>query len=274
MLQAMDTAKVQQLNKCVLDFAERLRKNPRNAWQILKVPLRERVQSKFPAESDEERTAKLRQHFASLLSDSGCKRPTEDVVRRLFPMRIVEPAFRTGNFTLAELNVAISTLPNNKATGPDSVANEVLRIPTIRNDILGILNQMQQEVPASAKQSNFVPLPKKGDLSIPGNWRGITLEQHITKLFNKLHQLRHAWLDARFARTLTAFAVSPCCLLPYFTTNKREGGAVVRLCASSMRTIALGTHRSRGCCLQAVAVLCRCVALRCPPWPRPRLNVA
>ena len=179
MLQAMDTAKVQQLNKCVLDFAERLRKTPRNAWQILKVPLRERVQSKFPAESDEEITAKLRQHFASLLSDSGCKRPTEDVVRRLFPMRIVEPAFKTGNFTLAELDVAISTLPNNKATGPDSVANEVLRIPSIRNDILGILNQMQQEVPASAKQSNFVPLPKKGDLSIPGNWRGITLEQHM-----------------------------------------------------------------------------------------------
>ena len=30
----------------------------------------------------------------------------------------------------------------------------------------------------------------------------------------------------------------------------------------------------RGCCLQAVAVLCRFVALRCPPWPRTRLNVA
>jgi hypothetical protein len=36
----------------------------------------------------------------------------------------------------------------------------------------------------------IVPLPKKGDLTDAGNWRGITLLPHVTKLYNKLLMMR------------------------------------------------------------------------------------
>lgn len=45
---------------------------------------------------------------------------------------------------------------------------------------------MRQQVSQNQKSSLIVPLPKKGDLSQTGNWRGISLMPHITKLFDKL----------------------------------------------------------------------------------------
>ena len=65
---------------------------------------------------------------------------------------------------------------------------------------------------------------------------------------------RLAWLDARFARTLTAFAVSPLLPLALFYNKKQKG----RVCRGETARVALDAHRSRGRCLQAVAVLCRC----------------
>ena len=191
-LQALDAAKVEQLNKCVLSFAGTLRQSPKKAWEVLRVPLRERMHAKFPAANEEERTQKLRNHFSSLLSSPGCQRPEENIVRRLFPFRNVSPVFKTGQFSEEELNNAVQTLPNGKSPGRDGVTNEVLKIPQLRQHVLRIVNELQAEASDAAKTSDFVPLPKKGDLSVPGNWRGITLEPHITKLYNKLNQMRLA----------------------------------------------------------------------------------
>ena len=80
----------------------------------------------------------------------------------------------------------------NKSCGPDGVPNEVLSLPELRGQVLSMLNQMLISVTPASKLSFFVPLPKKGDLTLPSNWRGITLEQHMTKLFNKLIQRRLA----------------------------------------------------------------------------------
>ena len=69
---------------------------------------------------------------------------------------------------------------------------------------------------------------------------------------------------ARRALRAHAHCVRCLALLPlalFSNENKREEHAEVSLCVSTLHTIALGAHRSRGRCLQAVAVLCRCVAL-------------
>jgi hypothetical protein len=61
-------------------------------------------------------------------------------------------------------------------------------------DVTTILRNMQTHVTQAQRTSMIVPLPKKGDLSQLGNWRGISLMPHITKLFDKilLHRLRDA----------------------------------------------------------------------------------
>eukprot|EP00760_Papus_ankaliazontas_P027515 PhM_4_TR3375/c0_g1_i1/m.90649 len=45
---------------------------------------------------------------------------------------------------------------------------------------------MRDALSQEQRTSSLVPLPKKGDLGNTGNWRGISLMQHITKLFDAM----------------------------------------------------------------------------------------
>ena len=192
LLQALDVAKLQTLNDHVLAYARQLKHNPRLAWQHLREPIRARTREKFPANSKAERSSILRNHFASLLSSHGGARPEDAVVERLFPPRCVVPHFVSGPFSMEELGSVLEVLPHGKAAGPDQIPYEVYKIKDIREDVLRFVNSIQKQPEDSVKSSSFVPLPKKGDLSKPTNWRGITLEPHITKIYNKLHQIRLA----------------------------------------------------------------------------------
>ena len=80
-----------------------------------------------------------------------------------------------------------------------------LRVP-----LLDLLNEMKA-TPASswpdlATKSLIAPLPKKGDLSDTGNWRGIVLMCHLTKLYDALlmQRLRNA-VDHLLKYTQNAF---------------------------------------------------------------------
>jgi hypothetical protein len=91
------------------------------------------------------------------------------------------------DFTENEVLVALDDAAVGKAMGFDGIPNEVLKLPELLPPIRRCLNQMLAGmVPQMLRTSVLVPVPKKGDLSNPNNWRGISLMPHITKLFDRM----------------------------------------------------------------------------------------
>ena len=91
---------------------------------------------------------------------------------------------------------AITALGNGKSPGIDSIPNEVLKLPEMRGVLLNCLNTLLADgnLPSSLITSLLVTIPKKGDLSLATNYRGIALMPTISKLFDRLllHRLREA----------------------------------------------------------------------------------
>ncbi|KAL5263087.1 hypothetical protein ACHWQZ_G008482 [Mnemiopsis leidyi] len=57
-----------------------------------------------------------------------------------------------------------------------------------KQDLLGFCNEalVNGKVPDAWTTASIIPIPKKGDLSKPGNYRGISLALVAAKIFNKL----------------------------------------------------------------------------------------
>ncbi len=93
----------------------------------------------------------------------------------------------TNYMTKAEIQQAIKSIKNGKAGGKDEIIGELLKV-----DITTSVDQLQalfkaiwdqEEVPNAWKQGLIVKIPKKGDLTECGNWRGITLTSVPSKVF-------------------------------------------------------------------------------------------
>ena len=80
----------------------------------------------------------------------------------------------------------LSNLDPNKAVGPDNIPGKFLKLcAPIMADIYSILFQAsldQGMVPPDWKTANVVPLFKKGDASLPENYRPISLTSLTCKI--------------------------------------------------------------------------------------------
>ena len=100
--------------------------------------------------------------------------------------------------TRTEVEKVIQSLKNNKAAGPDNIPAEVLRadITTSVNILHGLLIKIwdQEYIPSEWREGNLVKLPKKGDLSLCKNYRGIMLLPTAGKVLNHiiLERMREA----------------------------------------------------------------------------------
>ena len=87
----------------------------------------------------------------------------------------------------AEIRAAIRKLKNGKAGGKDEITAELLKvdIDTTVNWLADLFNTIweTETAPKTWKQGLIVKLPKKGDLTDCGNWRGITLTSVPSKVF-------------------------------------------------------------------------------------------
>jgi len=96
----------------------------------------------------------------------------------------------TSFITKAEIRDAIKKLKNGKAGGIDGITAELLKADTQTTvDWLDKLFRTiweREEVPKEWKQGIIVKLPKKGDLTDCGNWRGITLTSVPSKVFGRV----------------------------------------------------------------------------------------
>ena len=92
----------------------------------------------------------------------------------------------------------MKSLKNHKAAGPDDIPAELLKadIDTSVHMLHGLIGKIwdQESVPSEWKECRLVTLPKKGDLSLCKNYRGIMLLSTVGKVLNCiiLERLREA----------------------------------------------------------------------------------
>uniref|UniRef100_H3B2Y3 Reverse transcriptase domain-containing protein n=1 Tax=Latimeria chalumnae TaxID=7897 RepID=H3B2Y3_LATCH len=88
--------------------------------------------------------------------------------------------------TKAEVEKAIRMIKNGKATGPDGVPVELLKLggDTVVDVLLKICIDIwkSRKWPKEWTQSTIIPIPKKGDLKECSNYRIISLVSHASKI--------------------------------------------------------------------------------------------
>ena len=160
----------------------------RSSWQIIReltssnsVPF-----SKIPGGTTEERLNIWFEHFKSLL---GSDPPTPDLSSTFFNQRISEALpISCDPFLSSELDLVLKSLNSSKSPGLDNIPPSIWKLPSLREDLLGFCNEalIWGKVPDAWTTASIIPIPKKGDLSKPGNYRGISLAPVAAKIFNKL----------------------------------------------------------------------------------------
>ena len=72
-----------------------------------------------------------------------------------------------------------------KAIGLHGISIEVWRLPQLRKNVLKFCKVTYlEDRPAEWGITGIVPIPKKGDLTIPENDRGMRLTQTAAKVYN------------------------------------------------------------------------------------------
>ena len=120
----------------------------------------------------EDQLKRWREHFQEVLNRPP---PTDSP-----SLEIGQPLnIRTGNITRAEVTTAIKHLKSGKASGVDNIPPEAMKaLDAMSIDKLHqLLNRIweEEQIPQDWSKGILVKLPKKGDKSVCGNWRGITL---------------------------------------------------------------------------------------------------
>ena len=104
-------------------------------------------------------------------------------------MRIADHLnIKTTAFTLKELVSALKTSKLKKLPGLDKIPPLIWKDPRFHQLLLHLCNHTREtHVPPKIwRKSIIVPIPKKGDLTIPTNYRGISLLPIATKIYNKM----------------------------------------------------------------------------------------
>ena len=129
----------------------------------------------------EERLSSWKNHFKTLL---GSAPPPNTVPVTQFHEEL---AIETGDFTMEELKESIKGLKNNKAAGLDEVPAEVWKSGILDQELLEFCNRtLNGDKPKVWSHSGIVPVPKKGNLSLTTNYRGISLTPIAAKIYDKM----------------------------------------------------------------------------------------
>ena len=94
----------------------------------------------------------------------------------------------TSPFTAPELKAATKQLKASKAFGPDNIPAIIWKDEKFHQLLLNLCNHTLSTfiAPKIWHRSQIIPLPKKGDLSLVTNYRGISLMSIAAKLYNKM----------------------------------------------------------------------------------------
>ena len=129
-------------------------------------------------------TQRWKTHFETILNKEAPRNQAE------IPESKEDLKVNTDPPSAEEVRKAIRTMKSGKATGADFVSAEMLKAGG--EVTMGALTEIfegiweTEETPGDWKMGLIVKLPKKGDISLCKNWRGITLLSITSKVFSRV----------------------------------------------------------------------------------------
>ena len=137
---------------------------------------------------------KIAEGFNTYFSSIAKKLQQNCFVGNNFTKYLTEPLdhnFLFKSVDVGEISIIIDSLENSKATGPNSIPSEILKVIkyNICNPLKEIINLSFATgvYPDQLKIAKVIPIFKnKGDLLIVSNYRPISLLSNINKIFEKL----------------------------------------------------------------------------------------
>ena len=135
--------------------------------------------------SQSKRLANWAKHFGDLLGKEPKLPDNISLPREKIADTLDIP---TSEFTISELLKVLKQTKSTKAFGPDNIPPILWKDPLFHQLLLKYCNHALTELqcPSVWPKSQIIPFPKKGDLSLATNYRGISLLSIAAKIFNKL----------------------------------------------------------------------------------------
>ena len=157
------------------------------AWQTINLSRRKStVKAKLKAANQQERIKLWKQHFENLLGNSP--KVTHEPITRIISKQL---DIKLGPFTQEELDSVLRKIKNKKAAGLDEIPPEVWKTRQFDDILLRHCNAVyNQNTIDRWMKGCILPFPKKGDLGLAKNYRGITLTSIAAKIYNALLRIR------------------------------------------------------------------------------------
>ena len=140
---------------------------------------------KIKGGSSKKRLENWHAHFQNLLGKNA-KVPDIDTLPSIQVSDTLN--INTSSFTIPELKAATKQLKASKAFGPDNIPAIIWKDENFHSLLLKLCNHTLTtlKAPQIWHQSQIIPMPKKGDLSLVTNYRGISLMSIAAKIYNKM----------------------------------------------------------------------------------------
>ena len=156
----------------------------RIAWQTINEVSRRKntAKAKLKAANQQERIKLWKQHFENLLGNPP--KITHEPITRIISKQL---DIKLGPFTQEELDSVLRKIKNRKAAGLDEIPPEVWKTRQFDDILLRHCNAVYNQNPIDRwTKGCILPFPKKGDLGLAKNYRGITLTSIAAKIYNAL----------------------------------------------------------------------------------------
>ena len=177
-----DNLEEKRINDTLKLFESKSSTDSRNAWNLVK-ELSGKKSTSQNFISGEDRLKIWKDHFKNLLNN------TTDTIENVEIVKVFEELkdIQKGDFDINELTKALKQMKNGKAPGSDCLPVEFWKIENLHQILLQFCNSAYHgNRPTEWGLLKLIPVPKKGDLSKPDNYRGISLAQSASKIFNRL----------------------------------------------------------------------------------------
>ena len=131
------------------------------------------------------RRERWKEHFEEILN-----RPIPDDLVTDVEIDLIINEISTDPITKTEIRTALRKMKNGKAGGKVEITADLLKadMNTTEKWLVNLFRTFweQEKVPKTWKQGLIIKIPKKGDLTECGNWRGITLTSVTSKVFGRV----------------------------------------------------------------------------------------
>ena len=140
------------------------------------------AKAKLKAANQQERIKLWKQHFENLLGNPS--KITLEPITRIISKQV---NIKLGPFTQEELDSVLRKIRNRKAAELDEIPPEVWKTRQFDHILLRHCNAVYNQHPIDRWMKGCIlPFPKKGDLGLAKNYRGITLKSIAAKIYNAL----------------------------------------------------------------------------------------